>query len=98
MKARTLVSDRLYFGLDPFRLRAATSRALSRVVGLPPERARLSETHLRHDFALDTVQLGAGDPPRRICLETRTAPETGPSFCVEGRSGTRPATWRPWSR
>ena len=57
MKARTLVSDRLYFGLDPFRLRAATTRALSRVVGLPPERARLTEAHLRQDFALDTMQL-----------------------------------------
>jgi hypothetical protein len=56
MKQRTLVTDRLYFGLDPFRLIAATSRALSRVVGLPPERARVSATHLRHDFALDTVQ------------------------------------------
>ena len=75
MKARTLVSDRLYFGLDPFRLRAATSRALSRVVGLPPERARLSEAHLRHDFALDTMQLrvlvgefvaeGLLEPPQR---------------------------------
>ncbi len=56
MKSRTLVSDRLYFGIDPFRLRAATGRAISRVVGLPAERARLSATHLRHDFALDTVQ------------------------------------------
>ena len=56
MKQRTLITDRLYFGLDPFRLIAATSRALSRVVGLPPERARVSATHLRHDFALDTIQ------------------------------------------
>jgi len=56
MKQRTLVTDRLYFGMDPFRLIAATGRALSRVVGLPPERARVSATHLRHDFALDTVQ------------------------------------------
>jgi hypothetical protein len=59
MKARTLVSDRLYFGLDPFRLCAATSRALSRVVGLPPERARLSVAHLRHDFAVETTQFQA---------------------------------------
>jgi hypothetical protein len=57
MAQRTLITDRLYFGLDPVRLRAATHRSLARVVGLPPERARLSETHLRHDFALDTVQL-----------------------------------------
>ncbi len=58
MKPRTLIADRLYFGLDPLRLRAATGRALARVVGLPPERARVSATHLRHDFALDT-RMGA---------------------------------------
>ncbi len=56
MKVRTLVLDRLYFGLDPMRLRAATGRALARVVGLPPARARLSATHLRHDFAVDTIR------------------------------------------
>jgi len=56
MKSRTLIADRLYYGLDPLRLRAATSRALSRVVGLAPERARISATNLRHDFAVDTVQ------------------------------------------
>lgn len=56
MKVRTLVLDRLYFGLDPMRLRTATSRALARVVGLPPARARLSATHLRHDFAVDTIR------------------------------------------
>lgn len=56
MKHRTLLADRLYFGIDPIRLRAATSRALARVVGLPPERARVSATNLRQDFALDTVQ------------------------------------------
>lgn len=56
MKPRTLMSDRLYFGLEPMRLRAATGRALARVVGLAPERARLSATHLRQDFSLDTIQ------------------------------------------
>jgi hypothetical protein len=56
MKTRTLISDRLYFGLDPLRLRAATGRALARVVGLAPERARISADNLRHDFALDTIQ------------------------------------------
>jgi hypothetical protein len=56
MKTRTLVTDRLYFGLDPLKLRAATTRALSRVIGLPPERARVTATHLRQDFALDTQQ------------------------------------------
>jgi len=56
MKARTLIADRLYYGFDPVRLRAATTRALARVVGLAPERARISATNLRHDFAVDTVQ------------------------------------------
>lgn len=56
MKPRQLVMNRLYFGLDPLKLRAATGRALARVVGLPPERARVSATHLRQDFAVDTVQ------------------------------------------
>jgi hypothetical protein len=54
MKQRTLLADRLYFGLHPLRLRAATGRALARVIGLAPERARVSATNLRHDFALDT--------------------------------------------
>jgi hypothetical protein len=56
MKPRTLLTDRLYFGLDPMKLRSATGRALARVVGLPPERARISATNLRQDFALDTTQ------------------------------------------
>lgn len=59
MKTRTLIADRLYYGLDPAHLRAATARALTRVVGLPPERARVSAANLRHDFALDTVQADA---------------------------------------
>ena len=56
MKARTLVTQRLYFGLKALDLRAATGRVLSRVVGLPPERARVSARHLRQDFGVDTVQ------------------------------------------
>ena len=56
MRLPTLVADRLYFGLDPLRLRAATGRALARVVGLPPARARISATHLRRDFSVDTAQ------------------------------------------
>ena len=59
MKQRTLLTDRPYYGLDPLSLRAATSRALARVVGLPPERARVSATSLRHDFSLDTAQAEA---------------------------------------
>jgi len=56
MKARTLVTRRLYFGMDALNLRAATGRVLSRVVGLPPERARISMRSLRQDFGVDTVQ------------------------------------------
>jgi hypothetical protein len=56
MKTRQLVMEHLYFGLDPLKLRAATGRALARVVGLPPDRARISATHLRQDFAVDTVR------------------------------------------
>jgi len=59
MKLRTLITDRLYFGLDPIRLRAATHRSLARVVGLSPERARLTSSHLQQDFALDTEQCAA---------------------------------------
>ena len=55
MKQRTLIADRLYYGLEPARLRSASARALTRVVGLPPERARVSASHLCHDFALDTA-------------------------------------------
>lgn len=54
---RTLVTRRLYFGLDPLKLREASGRVLARVVGLPPERANVSATDLRRDFGLDT-QLG----------------------------------------
>ena len=55
MKApRTLVTRRLYFGLDPLRLREASGRVLARVVGLPPERANVSATDLKHDLGVDT--------------------------------------------
>lgn len=55
MKARTLIARRRYFGLDPVRLRTAAGRVLTRVVGLPPERARIRAEHLKQDFAVDTV-------------------------------------------
>lgn len=51
---RTLVTRRLYFGLDPLRLREASGRVLARVVGLTPERANVSATDLRRDFGVDT--------------------------------------------
>jgi len=56
MKARTLVTQRLYFGMEALDLRAASARVLSRVVGLSPERARVSARSLRQDFGVDTVQ------------------------------------------
>jgi hypothetical protein len=75
MRKRTLLTNRRYYGLDPVHLRAATGRALARVVGLPPERARISANNLRHDFSLDTAQAdsllkqlvdgGLLDPPTR---------------------------------
>jgi hypothetical protein len=58
MKARTLITDRLYFGIDPMSLRTATARVYTRVVGLPPERARVSARNLRHDFGLADSTLG----------------------------------------
>jgi hypothetical protein len=55
MRERTLVTGRQYFGMDALRLRAAASRVLARVVGLPPEQAMVSARNLRRDFHLDTV-------------------------------------------
>lgn len=50
MKSLTLVTRRLYFGVDARRLRDATERVLLRVQGLPPERARVNLDALTHDF------------------------------------------------
>ena len=55
MKVRTLVTHRLYFGVDALNLRAATARVLARIVGLPPARARVSARSLCQDFGVDTV-------------------------------------------
>jgi hypothetical protein len=55
MKVRTLVTDRRYFGVDALTLRAAAARVLARVVGLPPDRARVSAQALRHDFGVSTA-------------------------------------------
>jgi hypothetical protein len=55
MKTRTLVTHRLYFGVDALNFRAATARVVARVVGLPSERARLSARSLCQDFGVDTV-------------------------------------------
>jgi hypothetical protein len=56
MKPRTLVTQRLYFGVDAFRLREASGKVLSRVVGLAPERARVRAADIQHDFGVDTVE------------------------------------------
>ncbi len=50
MKALTLVTKRLYFGLDALQLRDATGRVLSRVHGLPPHRATVRLDALEQDF------------------------------------------------
>ena len=79
MKARTLVTQRLYFGMDAVNLRTASARVLLRVVGLPPERARVSARSLRQDFGVDTVQGNSLveqfvaeallDPPRELQVD-----------------------------
>jgi len=56
MRERTLVTQRLYFGMNALDLRAAATRVLARVVGLPPELVHVSARNLRQDFALDTVE------------------------------------------
>jgi hypothetical protein len=56
MRVRTLVTQRLYFGVDALHLRAATARVLARVVGLPPERARVSARNLCQDFGFDALR------------------------------------------
>jgi hypothetical protein len=58
MKNRTLISNQLYFGLEPLDLRRGTDRTLSRVFGLPPERVRVNAQTLCEDFRLDQA---AGD-------------------------------------
>ena len=50
MKSLTLVTRRLYFGVDARRLRDSAERVLLRVQGLPPERARVRIDALEHDF------------------------------------------------
>ena len=50
MKSLTLVTRRLYFGVEARRLRDSAERVLLRVQGLPPERARINLAALEHDF------------------------------------------------
>jgi hypothetical protein len=55
MKERTLVTQRLYFGMSALDLRAATTRVMTRIAGIPPEFARVSARNLRQDFGMNTV-------------------------------------------
>jgi len=57
-------------------MRAAAGRVLARVVGLPPERARVSETNLRQDFGLDTREGQA--LVRELLFEGLLARDPGP--------------------
>src|SRR6266536_4576671 len=56
MTTRTLVTHRCYFGVEPLKLRAAAARVLTRVAGLPHDRARVSARHLRDDFGMNTLE------------------------------------------
>lgn len=56
MKPRTLITQHLYFGMEAQKLRDASGRVLARVVGLPPERARVRAEHVKQDFHVDTVE------------------------------------------
>lgn len=78
MKQRTLIADRLYYGLEATHIRAASARALTRVVGLPPERARVSAAHLCQDFAVDE-QRGAALVETLVARGMLEPPATGQS-------------------
>lgn len=56
MRYRTLVTQRLYFGVDAFKLREASGRVLARLAGLTADRAKVSATEIRRDFGMDTVE------------------------------------------
>lgn len=56
VKSRTLIAHHRYFGVEAVQLRTAAGRVLTRVVGMPPARARVRADHLRQDFAVDTVE------------------------------------------
>jgi hypothetical protein len=78
MKPLTLVTHRKYFGMNPLELRAATDRVLARVVGLPPERARVNARALRQDFGADTEvgqRLVAGFVAEGLLVPKAEAPE-----------------------
>jgi hypothetical protein len=51
----TLVTRRLYYGVDALRLRDATGRVLSRLQGLPPDRATVRLDVLVEDFRVSAA-------------------------------------------
>ena len=53
MKIRTLVSNQLYFGLEPLVFRRGAGRTLARVAGVPLETVRISTQMLGKDFRLE---------------------------------------------
>jgi hypothetical protein len=53
MKARTLVANKYYFGLEPTQLRRGVERVVARVDALPPGKARVNAATLREDFELE---------------------------------------------
>lgn len=55
-RQRTLLTHRLYFGVNAQRLREGSGRVLARVVGLAPERARVSAHHVLQDFGMDAAE------------------------------------------
>lgn len=55
MKTPTLIADRLYYGMEPLRLRDATDRVLARVAGVPPHRATVALGEFAQDFNLGST-------------------------------------------
>ncbi len=58
MKTRTLVSNQIYFGLEPLILRRGAERTLERLASQAAESARVSAETLRDDFQLDAAETG----------------------------------------
>jgi len=56
MPGMTLATNQRYYGFEPAQLLQCAARVLTRVSGLPPERARVTARNLQQDFALDTIQ------------------------------------------
>src|SRR5438067_10881390 len=55
MTIRTLVLQRLQFGLDPLAFRRGAARVLARAAGRPREEAPVTVEDLRKDFRLDAA-------------------------------------------